>query len=193
MPRCLVTQLPELRALEWYLRSGLSLFFRSTSGGTYERQRSLAYDSAGNDLRRDRPDSWTVMKLKPEQHEPSYMPNEKALLRFAQVDRWLERLDGPTRTTLELYYGDPGALWARQFDNGRLIALYHLTRTGKRWVEALRNRSPLSLPDDARLANEVSAQKTTPNDLRRMRLKAVEREAKEMLREAHRAFVRVVA
>jgi hypothetical protein len=188
-PRVIAQPLLEL---EWFLRSGESIFFRSTSGSTYERQMNLAYDSAGTDLRRNRPDAWTVMKLKTERQEPSYCPDEKALMRFASVDRWLSQLTPEARGILVAFYGDPGAMWARQFENGRLICLYHLTPTGQKWVAALRARSPVTLPDDARLANEYSAQRTAPDDLRRMRLKRVDAEAKALLHEAHKAFWSVV-
>ena len=181
--------------LEWYLSEGLSLFFRSPSGHTYETLKNRAYDSSGADLRKQYAelDPWTVMSVNEDTtHHGTYTVDETLVLKFSKVGKWIAQVraqDLLAVRVLEIYYGDRGAWCGSAMEDGRIVSIYHLTRTGKRWVAALRAQSPFKLEDEARLTNEKLSQKQNPNDLRRMRFKKVDDEARILLRDAQKLFL----
>lgn len=77
----------------------------------------------------------TAMPQPSAHEEPSYSPEDETLHRYAEMSRRLERLPVACVRVLAAYFGDPGAKWDRR-PQGRVCALYPLTRSGRRLLEA---------------------------------------------------------
>ena len=143
----------------------------------------------------------SLMHVRAEQRSEScYEPEFADLHRFGGVSSALFRIERGMPllvSVLMAHHGDRGSRWAAERPaEGRLLAVYPLTSTGSRWVEAIRNRlAPEELDllrDDERIALEARDQDSHPNDVRRARLKRIDAEARTLLKFAHDAYQREV-
>lgn len=134
-----------------------------------------------------------TVKPKPEHRgESGYWPGHATLVRFATVSRVVRAvadMSAALAGALRAYYGDQGARWGLT-KNGRIFAVYPLTKAGQRLVEASRRRSESRdavLREDEVLGVEQELQRQQPNDLRRLLLDRADREARVLHANALRA------
>lgn len=131
----------------------------------------------------------------------SYEPNFEELHRFGYVSSALYKIEQSKpllASALIGYYGDRGSRWAHSRPGeGRLLAVFPLTSTGAKWVDAMRKRDVsgvfVGLRDDERIATEVMAQERAHDDLRGARIRRIENEARDLMRTAEREYERTVA
>jgi hypothetical protein len=82
--------------------------------------------------------------------EPSYTPDDGALMRFARVSRWIMGVRPGTARVLEAYYGHVGCNWGGT-KWGRLFAVVPFTSGGHSMLSRVAN--PLALSDSKLLRN----------------------------------------
>lgn len=89
------------------------------------------------------PHPWHTTQPLSEEHGAvdRYEVDDATLVRFARVSRRMRIIEtqAPTlHATLVAYHGNTGSRWALEAPpSGRLVAVYPLTTTGAKWVEAL--------------------------------------------------------
>src|SRR5262245_5349493 len=99
--------------LVWYFSVGLCMFSRSTLGGMLERAEAMRFDAAGKPIPKQQRGAWTVVPIAHTRTEPSYTPDDAALIRFAAISRRLRHLHRDYAIVLQAYYGDIGERWSR--------------------------------------------------------------------------------
>lgn len=116
---------------DFFSRSGFAL--RSIQGPIQDRLILLSYDG---------PKSKEPLTARPSSRanhgeEPRSEPNEADLEVFGRVSRKLSMLSARHRATLELYYGDAGAVASinAKKAGGRIVALFPLTAAGRALVK----------------------------------------------------------
>lgn len=181
---------------------------QSTFGMMIERAELYAFAKAtitGDDLAYRLPHlKEGGMHIKQTHAAAGYEPDEGLATVVGRGTRWLIEVGRRSRVyrqALEDFYGDRGARWAlvpTKTNAGgvgdRTFVLWPMTRMGAQWIAAIRAKSPLStvLRGDELLATELTLQKLTPNEPRKLRLKACGEQARQLLGAAH-ACLQVVA
>lgn len=152
------------------------------------------FTESGSECRRCRGLGWVVCdqrpsgpltaKPKPEHRaESGYWPGHDTLVLYATMSRVIKAVAEASSLlacTLRAYYGDQGARWGLT-KNGRIFAVYPLTKAGQRLLEVSRRRSESRdtvLRDDEVLGVEQELQRAQPNDMRRLLLDKADREAR---------------
>jgi hypothetical protein len=207
--------------LTWFYSTGQTVFERSTMGPMLEHAKHFGNMFTGVEAREDRERviyelaceripryatpwgrvqdgaivySGREVTARPtaETRTPSgYTPNLRDMEMHAEVTGVLRAMDWRAVAVLRAYYGDDGAEWARRPKPGRIGALFVLTRTGARMLEAaaqeaVKRGQPLaSMSPQRHMANEVAAKQT---DQRRVRLLQCERQALLLRAEACAAW-----
>ncbi len=133
--------------LVWYFGNGQAIFGKSQQGALLERAEvdwfSSEKNTAGNHIKHPfgvGNSSYNYMTVKSSnfKEEPSYTPDEGAMLRFSEIEKRLRRLSDTQLQTLFMYYGPIGSSWLRDNGRGRRIAVATLTPVGKKWIAQLR-------------------------------------------------------
>lgn len=173
--------------LIWYFAYGTRMSARSTLGGMLERAEVMSTDSTGKPHARPSPHDWNVVPVAHVHEEPSYTPDDGALVRCASVSRRLRRMPAEHAYVLELCYGDIGARWART-KAGRIFALYAITEAGRAYCEEAVKQSPESLRADERIARLADQQRSKPGGRGKQQLRAMHEQALTCLRGASKAW-----
>jgi len=163
------------------------MFSRSTLGGMLERASIMSFDSEGERIPRPDRSAWNVVPIAHTREEPSYTPDDVALVRLARVSRRLRVLERDHALVLQAYYGDIGARWART-KAGRIFAVYALTETGQAWCDETARRDGEYVRADERIAALAEAQRRAAEGERRRALRAMHEEAMELIGAAWRAW-----
>lgn len=201
--------------LLWFFSEGQIAFERSSAGPMLERAElyghigQLRYVSRADDFEvvaerlRPRAPTWptvqdgaivrgyeiTARPTAETRAAQGYTPDAGAMQRYAAVShvlRTLERYDRRLVEVLEALYGELGAQWARGGKPGRIGALYHLTSSGLRLLDAsaalakARGQPVIGSPA-RRMVNECAAKRT---DARRLALMAADGQAAKLRLEA---------
>lgn len=178
--------------LTYYL--GQTTFGRSPMGGMLEAAANVYRDSEGHVV--PRAESWRHMAVKGGYEASGYEPDDRELRTFARAARRLtmaREVSPLGHHVLSVYYGHPGARWARE-PLGRVWSLTPLTHAGQGRVKVLTTRrrergQPTSLLDAAeQLAEENALQRLQPTEERATLLRRLGNQAEELLREGRWAW-----
>jgi hypothetical protein len=120
--------------------------------------------------------------------EPSYVPNDESMRRFARVSRKLRLMSTQQVEVLARYYGDIGSSWVLS-PAGRIGAVYPMTACGKAliadWLRTRPEAEAFIRHDEIiRTVAAVNRRATTPDDLVRRKLHKADDEARELLADA---------
>src|SRR5262249_20620503 len=90
--------------LIWYFSIACLMFAPSARGAMLEGAKALAFDSRGMPIPPPDRANMNIVPIKHESHEPSYTPDDAALIRVADVSRKLRALAPAHAAALEAYY-----------------------------------------------------------------------------------------
>jgi hypothetical protein len=130
----------------------------------------------------------TARPMSAARSEPSYVPDDESMRRFARVSRKLRLMSAQQVEVLARYYGDIGSSWVLS-PAGRIGAVYPMTAHGKAMIaDWLRTRpeaeSFIRHDEIIRTVAAVNRRATTPDDLVRRKLHKADDEARELLADA---------
>lgn len=173
--------------LIWYFSEGSRIFSRSTFGGMLEHAEVMSFDSSGERIPRPDRSAWNVVPIAHTRQEPSYTPDDTALVRLAGVSRRLRLLRREDAIVLQAYYGDIGERWART-KIGRLFALYALTDAGQAYYDEVAQNDPEHVRADERIASLAELQRRAPTSVRKRLLAAMHSQAERLIARAWDAW-----
>lgn len=176
--------------LIWYFSVGLCMFSRSTLGGMLERAEAMRFDSGGRRIPAAQRDAWNVVPIAHTRSEPSYTPDDAALVRVAGVSRRLRRLGRDQAIVIQAYYGDIGERWGRT-KAGRIFALYALTDAGQVYCDEAARKDSEYVRADERIAALAAAQRRAARKERKVLLRAMHEQAERLLASAWAAWAEV--
>jgi hypothetical protein len=175
--------------LIWYFSEGSQMLSRSTLGGMLARAEQFGFDSTGARIPSCERHAWNVVPITHHAEEPSYTPDDYALVRLGRVSRRLRELRRDDAIVLQAYYGDIGARWART-KAGRIFALYALTETGQAYCIEQARKDPEHVRADERIASLANQQRRTPNGRRKRMFVEMHQQATKLLSHAADAWKR---
>lgn len=164
------------------------MFSRSMFGGMLERAEVMSTDSSGERIPRPDRSAWNVVPITHTRQEPSYTPDDTALVRLAGVSRRLRLLQRDHAIVLQAYYGDIGERWART-KIGRLFAVYALTDAGQAHCDEAARNDPERVRADERIAALAELQRRTPTSARKRLLAAMQQQATRLIASAWDAWM----
>lgn len=197
----------EKALLEWFFSYGQTAFERSTMGPMLDRAETYSLEAAMTAMQVRGEDISPLHPTKPVTARPTaevknvsgYVPDNKTLEKYATVSRRLamvEREWPVAAAALEYYFGDVG-FRSGDTDHGRMLSLYTLTASGKKLIELSKRQTEkdsvtLHLSDHERMAVQADLERIPGQSKlkRKMLLRAADREAIELLREAGRIWNR---
>lgn len=173
--------------LIWYFAEGSRMFSRSTFGGMLDRAELYGFDSEGRRIPRPEWNAWNVVPVAHHAEEPSFTPDDYALMRLGRVSRRLQRLGRDDAVVIQAYYGDIGARWSRT-KAGRIFALYALTEAGQAYCTEAARTDPEYVRPDERIGRLADLQRRKPEGRRRRQLAQMSEQAAELLVRASDAW-----
>lgn len=120
--------------------------------------------------------------------EPSYVPDDESMRRFARVSRKLRLMTAPQVEVLARYYGDIGSSWVLS-PTGRIGSVYPMTVYGRAlisdWLRTRPEAETFIRHDEiVRTVSSVNRRSATPDDLVRRKLHKADDEARALLLDA---------